>query len=164
MSASEDHGTAVNTALGEAQTLAAEAERNLQEAIENAAGHVGAAIDALKATVTALAAQSENSHTAANATLGPAEVHVNATQIAGQGTLGHVEAAQEACQYAANNALGVTEFLGTLQGAVTEMRDSAITSLMSVVPQLEDGVNGAKAVVDHLTEAQAQIAAAQNPQ
>ena len=163
MSASEDHAAAVNTALGEAQTLAAETERNLQEAIEHAAGAVGAAIDTLKATVANLAAQSETSQSAADATLGAAETHVSATQTAGQGTLGHVQAAQEACQYAANNALGVTEFLGTLQGAVAEMRDSAITSLMSVIPQLDDGVGGAKAVVGHLEEAQTQIAAAQSP-
>ena len=163
MSASEDHATAVNTAVGEAQTLAAEAERNLTEAVENAAGAVAAAVHTLETTVASLLGQANTSENAAQATLEPAENHVTATQHAGQGTIGHVQAAQEACQYAANSATGVKEFLDGLKGAVTEAGSTAVTSLMSILPQLEDGITGAKTVVGHLEEAQTQITLAQSP-
>jgi hypothetical protein len=164
MSASEEHATAVNTATSEAQTLAAEAERNLKESVETAAAGVAAAIDTLKSAVTALLAQAETSQTAAQNTLGPAEQHVSATQAAGQGTLGHVLAAQEACQLAVNAATGVQEFMGTLAGAVEEAQSVAITSLMSLLGQLDDGIEGAKTVVGHLEEATTQITIAQTPQ
>jgi len=164
MSASAEHATAVNSATAEAQTLAAEAERNLKEAVETAAAGVTAAIGTLKETVTSLAAQAATSQTAANNTLGPAEQHVRSTQAAGQGTIGHVLAAQEACQLASNNAAGVQEFMDNLAGAVEEAQSVALTSLMSLLGQLDDGIEGAKSVVGHLEEAATQITLAQTPQ
>jgi len=164
MSASGDHATAVTSALTEAETLATETERNLKEAVEHAAGAVAAAITTLKNTVNALAAQADTSETSAQATVGPAEDHVSATTAAGQGTLPHVLAAQESCQLAAHHATGVKEFIDNLQGAVTEAKNVAITSLMSLIPQLDDGIEGAKSVVGKLEEAQTQIVLAQTPQ
>lgn len=164
MSTSEDHAAAVTLATSEAQTLAGEADRNLKEAVENAAAATVAAIGELKNTVASLAAQADTSATAAQNTLGPAEEHVTYTRIAGQGTLGHVVAAQEACQFATNNAAGVQEFMGNLAGAVAEAQNIAVTSLMSLVGQLDDGINGAKAVVAQLEEATTQITLAQTPQ
>lgn len=164
MSASEEHATAVNAAVAEAQTLAAEAERNLKEAVENAAAAVGAAVGELKNTVNALMAQADASASAVQNTIGPADEHVSATQSAGQGTLGHVLAAQEACQLATNDATGTQEFISTLAGAVEEAQRIAITSLMSLVGQLDDGIEGAKKVVGHLEEATTQITLAQTPQ
>lgn len=164
MSASEEHATVVSAATGEAQTLANELDRNLKEAVENAAAAVTAAIGELKNTVASLAAQADTSTTAAQNTLGPAEQHVTATTAAGQGTLPHVLAAQEACQLAANDAAGVQEFVGTLGGAVQEAQSIAVTSLMSLVGQLDDGIEGAKKVVANLEEAATQITLAQTPQ
>lgn len=164
MSASEDHASAVASAIAEAETLAGEAERNLKDAVEQAAGAVGAIVDDLIRTVNALAAQAEAVTMAAQNTLSAAETHVSATQSAGQGTLGHVLAAQEACQLAANNALGVQEFTHNLLGAVAETHNIAVNSLMSLVGQLDEGITGAKTTVGHLGEARDQIAAAQNPQ
>jgi len=164
MSASEEHATVVTSATAEAQTLAAEAERNLKDAVEHAAAAVTAAIGELKNTVASLAAQADTSQTAAHNTLGPAEQHVSATTAAGQGTLPHVIAAQEACQLAANDATGVQEFMGTLAGAVEEAQSVAVTSLMSLVSQLDEGIEGAKKVVANLEEAATQITLAQTPQ
>lgn len=163
MSASEDHASAVATALAEAETLAGEAERNLKAAVEAASAGVIAVIDQLAATVETISAQAANAEAQTQATLGAAEQHVSATTAAGQGTLGHVLAAQEACQYAASNATGVTEFLGNLGGAVQESQNTAVTSLLSLLGQLDDGITGAKATVGHLEEAQTQIAQAQSP-
>lgn len=163
MSAAEEHLAAVAVATGEAQTLANEAGRLFPEIVEEAAAAAASAIDLLQVQIRAMGAQADMSNYTALSTIAPADNHVASTEAAGSGSLNHALAAQEACQLAVNDAGGVCEFLANLAGAVAEARNVAVTSLMSLVPQLDDGVNGAKAVVEKLETAQTKITLAQTP-
>jgi hypothetical protein len=161
MSASEDHAAAVTAATAEAQALATQSEQHLKTTAEATAGAVIAAFSELQGLVTSLAAQADATKGSVDATIGPAEEHVSATTSAGQGTLPFVLAAQEACQNAVSNAGAANDFFATLTGAVEEAKNTAVASIMAMLPQLDDGVEGTKAVIAQLEQAAEQITNAQ---